>query len=130
MRNTWLVGGVAGFVVALGLMRGSSRGVAADAPAPVQKWEYATFEERVNPAYYAWHSPRSKLVWGINFPDFYKEMGGKGDATEAGNAELYNLVGLEGWEYVGVEDFPSSQNRVGAIADNRLHSHVFKRPAR
>src|SRR5882724_1464998 len=118
MRNTWLVGGIAGFVAALLLMRGNSKSVAADAPAPVQKWEYATFVERVNPAYYAWHSPHSKQVWDINLPDFYKNMGGKGDANEADNTELYNLVGAEGWEYVGVEDFLSSQNRVGAAADS------------
>ncbi len=123
MRNTWLVGGIAGFLVALALMRGSSMGIAADAPAVVQKWEYAAFVDRVDPVYYAWHSPRSKFIWDNNFPDFYKKMGGRGDATIAGNAELYNLVGPDGWEYVGEADSLSALNK-------GFRSHIFKRPVR
>jgi hypothetical protein len=122
MRNTWLVGGIAGVVVAIVLVRASSKGVAADAPVPVQKWEYATFAERVTDAnYFSWHSPRAAVVWDDNFPDFYRKMGGKGDATMAGNAELYNLVGAEGWEYVGVED---------SLAGHKFRLRVFKRPLR
>jgi hypothetical protein len=121
MRNTWLVGGIVGFILALLLMRSNTTTIAADAPAPVQKWEYATFEERVRGPYYAWKSPHSKMVWDDNFPDVYRKMGGKGDATEAVNFDLFNLIAADGWEYMGAED---------SLFFRHTRVWVFRRPVR